>query len=376
MLLSISSSKLRQTASDRPGVAQPVPLRDIPAQPWNRIAVAALAMLLLMLGAWEWHWRAFGATPSIRNTDALWAIQRRSIDNGEGGATVLVGDSRMFFNLQLPVWERLDGKRPIQLSFEGTSPLRFMEDLAADPRFTGRLLVNIAPVMFFEEFGRHAAALAYYAHESPSQRVGQWLSMRLIEPVFAFDDPDFALAAVIERQPWPDRPGRRALAEPRKISMLEADRSAHLWSKVETDAEYCALVRAVWMRRFALWKVDPPPEKIRQIAQEQIDRAAKAVATLHARGVEVLFVRMPSAGPFLELENSIFPRVGTWNALLTATGAPGIHFEDYPELQGLDLPEWSHLSRADAERFTESLYRILERDFGGMVTAKEAPIYR
>jgi hypothetical protein len=100
------------------------------------------------------------------------------------------------------------------------------------------------------------------------------------------------------------------------------------------------------------------------------------VATLRARGVEVLFVRMPSAGPFLELENSIFPRVGTWNALLTATGAPGIHFEDYPELQGLDLPEWSHLSRADAERFTESLYRILERDFGGMVSAKEAPIYR
>src|ERR1700736_4217891 len=114
MLLSTSSSKMRQTASDRPGVAQPVPVRDIPVQAWNRIAVAALAMLLLMLGAWEWHWRAFGATPSIRNTDALWAIQRRRIDNGEGGATVLVGDSRMFFNLQLPVWARLGGERPIQ----------------------------------------------------------------------------------------------------------------------------------------------------------------------------------------------------------------------------------------------------------------------
>jgi hypothetical protein len=375
MLLSTSSSKLRQTAADRPGVAQPVPLRDIPAQPWNRIAAAALAMLLLMLGAWEWRWRAFGATPSIRNTDALWAIQRRRIDNGEGGATVLVGDSRIFFNLQLPVWERLDGKRPIQLSFEGTSPLRFMEDLAADPKFTGRLLVNIAPVMFFEEFGRHAAALAYYAHESPSQRVGQWLSMRLIEPVVAFDDPEFALAAVIERLPWPDRPGKPMLAEPRKISMLEADRSAHLWSKVETDAEYRAAVRAVWAQRFPLWRVDPPPAKIRQLIQEQTDRAAKAVTKLRARGVSVLFVRMPSDGPFLDVENNLFPRE-TWDALLTATGAPGIHFEDYPELRDLDLPEWSHLSRADAEQLTESLYRILERDFGGMVTAKEAPISR
>jgi len=28
---------VRLTASDRPGVAQPVPVRDIPAQPWRAI---------------------------------------------------------------------------------------------------------------------------------------------------------------------------------------------------------------------------------------------------------------------------------------------------------------------------------------------------
>ena len=58
-----------------------------------------------------------------------------------------------------------------------------------------------------------------------------------------------------------------------------------------------------------------------------------------------------------------FPRAKTWDALLTATGASGIHYEDYPEMQGLELPEWSHLSRVDAERFTEALYRIVEHDF-------------
>ena len=360
---SISSSDVRPTASDRPGVAQPVPVREIPVQPWRRVSFVALAMLLLMLGAWEWHWRAFGVTPSIRSTDGLWAIQRRRIDNGDGGATVLVGDSRMFFDLQLPVWERLDGKRPIQLSFEGTSPLQFLEELAADPKFTGRLLINVAPVMFFEGFTRRVSALKYYRGESPSQRVGQRLSMHFVEPFLAFDDPDFALATVLERLPWPDRPGKRRLMDVRKISVTETDRNSYLWNKIETDAEYRALIRAVWMPRFSLWRDDPPPDKLRELVKEQIDRTAKAVAILQARDVKVLFVRLPSDGPFLELENRILPRAKTWDPLLAATQAPGIHFEDYPELQGFDLPEWSHLSRADAERLTEALYRIVERDF-------------
>jgi len=42
---------------------------------------------------------------------------------------------------------------------------------------------------------------------------------------------------------------------------------------------------------------------------------------------------------------------------------PGIHFEDYPELQGFDLPEWSHLAYADAKRFTSALHAIIVRDF-------------
>jgi hypothetical protein len=375
MLLSISSSKLRQTASDRPGVAQPVPMRDIPAQPWKRIAAGALALWLVMLGAWEWHWRAFGVTPTVRNSDGLWAMQRRRIDSGEGGATVLIGDSRTFFDLQLPVWARFDGRRPIQLAFEATSSLPFLEDLAADPQFTGRLIVGIAPNVFFTGSDVHAGALRYYRNESPSQRIGQWLSMHLIEPIFAFDGPDFALATVVERQAWPNRPGLPALPAVRKLNVLEADRNSYLWSKVETDPEYRALTREIWLQRLASAD-DPPSENTQRRSDQQIDRAAKAVATLRGRGVKVLFVRPPSAGPYLKAENKVFPRAKTWDALLAATGAPGIHFEDYPELQGLDLPEWSHLSRADAGRFTESFHRIVERDFWGIDPAKEAAIYR
>jgi hypothetical protein len=77
-----------------------------------------------------------------------------------------------------------------------------------------------------------------------------------------------------------------------------------------------------------------------------------------------VFLRAPSDGEFLQAENMGFPRETTWNVLLERTGVPGIHFEDYPELQGLNLPEWSHLSGTDAEVFTERLGAILQREHG------------
>jgi hypothetical protein len=98
------------------------------------------------------------------------------------------------------------------------------------------------------------------------------------------------------------------------------------------------------------------PEKARAVVESQIARAAAAVRKLRARGVEVVFVRPPSDGRYLEFENRAMPRTATWDVLLARTGAPGIHFEDYPDQRGLDIPEWSHLSAASAVRYTEALH--------------------
>ena len=63
------------------------------------------------------------------------------------------------------------------------------------------------------------------------------------------------------------------------------------------------------------------------------------------------------------MKPALTPRKDTWEALLQRTGVPGIHFEDYPQLQGDTLPEWSHVSAADAPRFTAALAPLVERAF-------------
>ncbi|MFD0739759.1 hypothetical protein ACFQZQ_10750 [Lysobacter koreensis] len=359
---------VRLTASDRPGVAQPVPERDIPPQPWGRILLGALVLFLLLMAAWEWHWRAFGATPAYRNSDGAWTLQRRRIDHGEGDATVLLGSSRMLSDVQLPVWERLSGRRPIQLALEGTTPTVPLEQLADDPDFTGRLLVDITANLFRAggAGGARVSAFKRYREEGPSQRIGQWLSMRLLEPYLAFYDPDFALARVVRRQAWPQRPGLAPRPAVRKLFVGTADRNNRLWDKLEHDPRYLAEVRDGWAK--LNWQAPPPTPaeqaKLPRQREETLQRVVAAVAKLRARGVQVIFIRHPTVGPYAAFDNKTVPRADSWDLLLARTGAPGIHFEDYPELQGYWLPEWSHMAAADADRYTVALYRILEREHG------------
>ena len=367
---------VRLTASDRPGIAQPVPERDIPPRPWGQIFLIAIALLIALTAGWEMYWRDYGATPSYANSNGSWAAQRRRIDTGEGAAsTVLIGSSRVLFDIQLPVWEAATGKRPIQLALEGTSSVFTLEDLADDPNFTGRLLIGVAPSLFFSGFGYRADALSYFHKESLTQRSGHWLSQHLLEPYFAFYEPDFALATVVKRQAWPARDGVPQRTQVRKLAVSDADRNTHLWQKVETDPAYQAMARGIWAENF---KGPPPPnmdtpEKMQKLIDKQIERATVAILKLRARGVRLMFVRLPSNGDFYAFEQMVFPKAQTWDVLLRRTGATGIHFEDYAELQGYDLPEWSHLSASEANRFTAALAPLVEKEFSRLEKVAARP---
>ena len=104
----------------------------------------------------------------------------------------------------------------------------------------------------------------------------------------------------------------------------------------------------------------------RNCSRQSTRRSARrraAIATLRARGVQVLFLRAPSTGPYYAFEQHVLPRAKTWDVLLQRTGAPGIHFEDYPQLQGYNQPEWSHLSASEAQRFTAALVPIIQSEY-------------
>ncbi|MEO7393651.1 MAG: hypothetical protein ABIU11_01850 [Chitinophagaceae bacterium] len=90
----------------------------------------------------------------------------------------------------------------------------------------------------------------------------------------------------------------------------------------------------------------------------------KAVDKIKTRGGQVLFVRTPSSGGYLQGEQMGFPREQYWNKLLDTTGCPGIHFMDYPAIANFICPELSHLTPADAIVFTKEFIKILNQEKG------------
>lgn len=85
---------LRQTASNRPGQARPVPTRDIPLRPWVRMGKFVFCAVTLMTAVWEWNARTnLGLRAGdIDDSPQAWAEARRAADHAP---VAIIGDSRI-----------------------------------------------------------------------------------------------------------------------------------------------------------------------------------------------------------------------------------------------------------------------------------------
>ncbi len=348
-----------QTHAHRP------PLRDVPTLPWRRVAVLGTVMFAALLGSWEFYWAEVAQfTRGYRDGVAMWAYTRGLLEQDLDGSTALIGSSRILFDIDLEEWERDTGSLPYQLALMGTSPRPFLEDIALHSDFNGLLVVGVTTVLFFVPLDPlslfYGPALEHYRELTPAQRVGYRIS-RLIEPWFAFFHWDSALFAVLRRQPWmPVRPDFfDPLAFPRRLEATRATRQVDMWHVLDSDPAHQKLVQDYWSA-FLNMPMEPPPPGVFEQLQEDIRRSVtEQVQAIRARGGEVVFVRFPSSDEFRDFERRAFPREMFWDPLLEATGAVGIHFEDYPELQDVRLPEWSHIHSEDKTRFTAALISII-----------------
>jgi hypothetical protein len=271
---------------------------------------------------------------------------------------VIVGSSRILFDTNLDVWEEVTGRRPIQLALAGTNPRPFLTDFAADPDFKGLLVVGVTPDIFFGDWlgiPVFAGMLDYWKDQSPSERFGHQVGLFLSRHL-AFLDSDYTLMKFIDQVNLPNR-GEivRPYLDVWKVWQTTDDRQTFLWSGIVNNERLREHARLVW------GPFDGKPMDEAAIARA-CKEAADAVKKIRARGGEVVFIRLPSAGLYYEHELHSAPRAKTWDRLLRESGASGIYFDDYPEMRRLEVPEWSHLSRDSAVKFTRAYVGVLARE--------------
>ncbi len=344
--------------------------RPIPDLNWSRLGAQAALLTLLLAGGFEAACRARGYAPGLDDTVDLWVDAARSV---QADSTVVVGSSRGLFGLDLDVLAAGLGSRPVQLALVGSNPIPVLEHLAADASFHGTVIVDLVPGLLLvpeasPPWQNAAQAVARLREQTWSQRLGHWLSLPLERTFAALQQEDLTLSALLGRVPVPDRVGTQVPpALPPWFYTTDADRRARMIAAVETEPPFRDRIRQIWLPLFT------PPPKPSRVTEAEFARAAAAmvearfaglaaaVQRLLARGARVVFVRLPSTGELRALEHRLTPRAAVWDRVLRATGAPGVHCEDYAELAGFDCPEWSHLTPADATSFTARLVPHLRR---------------
>ncbi len=347
--------------------------RSVPGGNWAAYFGVTLLLTLLTLGGWEYYWRQAGYAATLNDTSDLWAEARTELEESESGRTVIVGSSRMLFDFDLEVYARyFETEKPIQLSVAGTTPLLILEHLADDESFTGTLLCGIVPGLFFVPEGPPVEwaenAINRYKQWAPSQRSGHWLGVQLEEYLAFIQQEDLTLNALLATLQIPNRENAQIPPQlPPYFGRLTRDRQARMWESATFDTPLAHKIQQIWMPLFT--PPPPPPgiepEKFKEMymasVESYLERTREAVDKIRSRGGQVVFIRCPSSGKLRELEAQFSPRPVFWERILERTGAPGIHFEDYPVLADFECPEWSHLTDDDATRFTENLMPILAK---------------
>jgi len=337
--------------------------RPIPALPWRGITVIVVLIVMAAAAAWELHVRSIGYAPTLNDTDDLWVQARRSVTPE---SVVIVGDSRALFDLDLDELEKGLGKRPVQLAIAGSSAYPVLADLANDEKFHGTIICSIVPGMFFAPGGplveTSEKALKRYRDQTLAQRASHHLGMFLERHVAFLKQEDLTLEQLLKRLPIPNRPN--ALVPPTLppyFQTVDRERRARMTENCAQPGELQTRIQQIWL---PLFTPPPPPSYVpREAFGANMGKAvearfldtAKAVEKLRARGGKIVFVRFPFTGELKALEDRLNPRARDWERLLGDTKAPGIYFEDHPELARFTCPEWSHLSAGDSVEFSKRL---------------------
>ncbi|MDE3143556.1 MAG: hypothetical protein KGL19_05345 [Bacteroidota bacterium] len=324
-------------------------------------AILMLVIVLTSVFGWEYFLHSKGYVLGYNDDEPLWAKNRAQVYEPQENATVFIGSSRIKFDLDIPTWEKTTGEKAIQLAIAGSNPRLALDNLAADEKFKGKLIIDITEVLFFRpvDDAELTKRLKYLKEVTPSQKFSAEVGFGLESQLLFIDKDFFSLNALLDRLPIPNRPGiHGAVMWPPKFTTTNFRRQEKMTDDFVKDTSMQRQVKNIWVMFGALSKQHGVSG---DTLQKIFNEVQTDVAKIKARGGRVIFTRTPSSGGYWENEPISYPRAEYYDKLLSITGCNGIHFKDYPELRDFTCPEWSHLKPTDAVLYTSAVIKILDQ---------------
>ena len=349
-----------------------VPYRQIPDRHWVGVWLICATLFVAAVAAWEIKARSMQHLPGdydeYTNVTMHWAEERRKLDEPDHGYRVLLlGSSRMLWGADLDILEQELGTRPLQLSIAGTGPALMLQDIVENTDFDGLMLIGVTPFLYNNlgagAFGQDA--LDWYAGALPSEYTGYRIHS-FLSAYFGFIDDGFKLFQLIDHySSMPEREGALDLSGGQwKLGHHYADRQTDMWPPVEKEGSFDnEQILAFW--RDGLIRDPESPERMEEMAQSTVEFFNPLVEKLRIRGGDVVFIRMPSRGAYLDHDLATRYRELTWEPMSERiVNAIWINTMDYEGLSSeLEIPEWSHLSRQSQDDFSRRIIPVIEQHY-------------
>lgn len=352
--------------------------QSIMNQSITKSAILMLVVVIAVVTAYEIQLRNSGLTVSYDDGPALWSNQRDQVYADKKNQVVFIGSSRIKYDLDIPTWKQLTGLNSVQLACVGSSPVTILKDLANDPEFKGRLVIDITEPLFFSSapffFDRPNKNLKYHHDHTIAQSMSFKLHSALESQFVFLDEENLSMNRQMDLLPFmipalENRPGVHGdLMFPIGFANTTFDRQTYMTNQFLADTTKVGIVRSIWA---GLAKMPMPPPMTDAQILAFLQDIKKNTDQIKARGGEIIFVRTPSSGPFRQMELAGFARARYWEKLLEVTECPGIHYEDDAATKNLICPEFSHLSLSDAKIFTKAFVKNLSKHPGWDVQSQK-----
>jgi len=328
----------------------------LPKYDWQQVWVFVLSIVVISMSFWESFWRLQGFEPSLNDDANLWVNIRRQIPPNDPTAVVLIGSSRMQLDFDPNVFEQYTKLTPFQLAIDGTSPLPVLAHLANDETFRGTIICDINEANLITKLTHSTVDDWIKAYQqSKFNNAFEFLLSTFVQKNFVFRLPELQPTHI-----WQAIANTEHLPLPFYLKLYSNRFKAGDYLLLDKDPNYSIAthyeIRLEKHKKMyqELLPVDPT------VFQNNLQRIKAQVQTIQQRGGKVIFVRFPSSGGVLELDEQLLPRDQYWNVFVEQVPALFLHFKDYPDLQ-YNLPDGSHLDYRQAIPFTKSLTRLLMR---------------
>ena len=306
-----------------------------------------MAVVLVVM---ECVYRAQGHLPSVTDDRTLWAHERARLYPDEGVAIALLGASRLQLGIvPSELAAALPGTLPVCLAVDGHSPFSLLEDLADDGAFDGVVVYCATPASMVDreleewtDFYRDEYCSAGSLDDRLNLQVRLYLQERLVLAGF-----------------WSNVRRQLGYGFHMPLDHVVTSRDRSRLGYYHERLSPAELERRRRGRLLAAGVAPPPPRfSPNRFGALILEELRPPVEAIRGHGGQVVFLHMPMPGRHLEMAS--YPRGSYWDRIGPLTGAPTIHFADYPELSVFQCPDGSHLDAPDARQFSRELARILK----------------